>query len=116
MRTASLIALFMLAVSTATFSADSAPGTSNWDKFKQGAKQAGSAAWSGTKNVAESVSDGAHRAGEAVARGARKTGETVAEGYEEVKEFVQEKTDKGRAEQETPPTLPEQVPPPAPTQ
>lgn len=53
--------------------ADSAPEQSNWVKFREGMKQAGSAAWEGTKNVAE------------------KTGDYVSEKYDEAKDYVHEK-------------------------
>lgn len=78
---AAAMAVFLLGATAAA--ADSAGGN-NWERFKEGAKQAGSAAWSGTKNVAQ-------KTGDAVATGAKKTGEFVAETYEEAKEYVQEK-------------------------
>lgn len=89
-----------------------ATGESNWQKFKRGAKEAGGAAWSGTKNVAGNVAEGAHKAGGAVATGAKKTGAFIAEGYEEVKEHVVEKIDSG--EEAPPPTLLESEPETAP--
>lgn len=55
---------------------------SQWEKFKAGARQAGSAVAQGTRNTAGKVADGAHRAGDA-----------IAEGYEDVKEYVKEKVD-----------------------
>lgn len=48
-------------------------GESNWQRFKEGARQAGGAAWEGTKNVA------------------RKTGDFLDEKYDEAKDYIQEK-------------------------
>lgn len=66
---------------------------SQWEKFKAGARQAGSAVAQGTRNTAAKVADGAHRAGDAVAEGSKKAGHAIAEGYEEAKEYVKEKVD-----------------------
>ena len=59
---------------------------SNWQKFKQGAKQAGGAVASGTRNVAGKTAG-------AVSHGAKKTGEFFSEGYQDAKEYIHEKTE-----------------------
>jgi hypothetical protein len=99
MATTAALAVFLLG---AAMAADSA-GENNWEKFKEGAKQAGSAAWSGTKNVA-------HKTGDAVATGARKTGEFVSEKYDDAKEYVEEKREERAAEQAGEPVLLESAP------
>jgi hypothetical protein len=86
MMLAAAFAVFMAGWAVA---ADSA-GESNWEKFKEGAKQAGSAAWAGTKNVA------------------KKTGDFVGEKYDESKAYVDEKVSEYRAKEAA--TLPEPVP------
>ncbi|MDR3078327.1 MAG: hypothetical protein LBV15_06160 [Planctomycetota bacterium] len=74
-------ALLAAALSLGTARAGEEAG--NWNKFKEGVKQAG-----------EAVAKGAKNAGRSVASGARKTGEFIADGYEDAKEYVQEKTAK----------------------
>ena len=59
---------------------------SNWEKFKAGAKLAGSAVASGTKNAASKTAN-------AVVHGARKTGEFFSDGYRDAKEYIHEKTE-----------------------
>ena len=59
---------------------------SNWERFKEGAKQAGGAVASGAKNAAGKTAD-------AVVHGAKKTGEFFSDGYQDVKEYVHEKTE-----------------------
>ena len=65
----------------------------NWERFKHGAKEAGSAVAEGTKNTARKVGDGAERAGDAVVRGTKKAGHAIADGYEDAKDYVEEKLD-----------------------
>ena len=100
-----LLALFLWGAG-ATFAADSGGGQSNWEKFKDGAKQAGSA-------VADSTKSAAQKTGSAVSRGAKKTGEFFADGYEDVKDYVEEKTDENPQQPQVvvePAPLPEPVP------
>lgn len=79
-RTMMLAAACAVFVAGSVFAADEAgAGQSNWEKFKEGAKQAGSAAWEGTKNAA------------------RKTGDFVEETYDESKAYVQQKMEEHRA-------------------
>lgn len=69
------------------------PQESQWEKFKFGARQAGEAVATGTKNTAHKVADGADRAGDAIVSGSKKAGHAIAEGYEEAKDYVKEKVD-----------------------
>lgn len=72
---------------------------SNWEKFKEGARQAGEAAWEGTKNVAR-------KTGDAIAEGAEKTGDYVERKYGEVNEYIDEKREERRMEEAAPPPPP----------
>ncbi len=74
------VALSAVFMAGSALAADEAgAGQSNWEKFKEGAKQAGSAAWEGTKNAA------------------RKTGDFVEETYDESKAYVQQKVEEHQA-------------------
>lgn len=65
----------------------------NWEKFKDGTKQAGEAVVDGTKNTARKVADGAGDVGEAVVDGSKRAGHAIAEGYDDAKDYVKEKLD-----------------------
>lgn len=65
--------------------ANAAEEPGNWEKFKEGVKQAGGAAAASTKDAAGKTAD-------AVVRGAEKTGSFFSETYDDAKRYLHEKT------------------------